>query len=447
VSASRPTVLVVGAGMAGLTSARRLQQAGVRVLVLERGPRVGGRVRTDVVGGFQIEAGAGFIANYYGHTLRLVRELGLEPELATLSQSGAILRGGRLYPVWPRRHLLASGLVPPRSKLALLRAGWPLLRHWDELQLHAVQRAHRLDTASAAEFARRRLDDEVTDYIVEPVLSGFLYTTPERTSQALLLVLLKLGLRLRHLHTLSGGLSRLPEALAAGLEVALDAPVLSVRERAGGGCEVVAVVDGRERRLRGDGVVCATTASQARRLVADLGPAQRAFFDGVSYAPNATTAVAVDHRVPARSHGMLFPRRESRWLATAAVQSTSDALQLPAGQDLVTLYPSGSASGALLALPDAAIAQALLGDLRRAGPPFCLDGSVLFHRVYRWQEAVPEFGVGAVRSLRRFEDGAVECGRVVFAGDYLSAPMIEGAVTSGLAAADRLLRRLGLAGR
>ncbi|HEY8557685.1 MAG TPA: FAD-dependent oxidoreductase, partial [Actinomycetes bacterium] len=81
---SPPTVVVVGAGMAGLTAARHLQRAGVKVTVLERDSRVGGRVRTDSVGGFQIEAGAGFITNYYLHTMRLVRELGLEAELAPL---------------------------------------------------------------------------------------------------------------------------------------------------------------------------------------------------------------------------------------------------------------------------------------------------------------------------------------------------------------------------
>jgi protoporphyrinogen/coproporphyrinogen III oxidase len=441
---SRPTVVVVGAGMAGLTAARRLQQAGVQVTVLERDSRVGGRVRTDSVHGFQIEAGAGFITNYYGHTLRLVRELGLELQLAPLSLSAAILRRGRLHPVWPRRYMLMSGLIPLRSKLVLLKAGWPVLRHWDELQLHALQRAYRLDTASAAEFARRHLNDEVADYILEPVLGGFLYTTPERTSRALLLVLLKLGLRLQHLFTLSEGLSRLPEAIAAKLAVSRDAPVLSVREQASGGCDVVAVVDGRERRLRADGVVCATTASVARRLVADLSPGQKAFFEEVSYAPNATTAIAIDHRLPAPAHGVLFPRRESRYLATAAVQSTSDALQPPARQDMVMLYPSGMASSELLRMEDAAIVQGLLSDLRRAGPPFLLDRSVLFHRVYRWEEAVPEFGVGYVHSLRRFAQGEFEFGRIVFAGDYLAAPMVEGAVTSGLLAAERLLERLGM---
>ncbi|QRK09231.1 FAD-dependent oxidoreductase [Archangium violaceum] len=53
----RPNVIVVGAGLAGLTCARLLHQAKVKVRVLEASDGVGGRVRTDVVEGFQLDRG------------------------------------------------------------------------------------------------------------------------------------------------------------------------------------------------------------------------------------------------------------------------------------------------------------------------------------------------------------------------------------------------------
>ena len=50
-------VIVVGAGLAGLTCARRLHRAGVPVLVLDAADRAGGRLKTDVIDGFRLDHG------------------------------------------------------------------------------------------------------------------------------------------------------------------------------------------------------------------------------------------------------------------------------------------------------------------------------------------------------------------------------------------------------
>jgi phytoene dehydrogenase-like protein len=58
----RSTVVVVGAGAAGLASARRLTDAGVQVVVLEARDRIGGRTWSyDFGGGTTIDLGASWI--------------------------------------------------------------------------------------------------------------------------------------------------------------------------------------------------------------------------------------------------------------------------------------------------------------------------------------------------------------------------------------------------
>jgi monoamine oxidase len=71
-------VVVVGAGMAGLTAARSLAEAGLKVLVIEARDRIGGRILTQHIGEEAIELGAEFIHGRPPELLTLIEEAGLE---------------------------------------------------------------------------------------------------------------------------------------------------------------------------------------------------------------------------------------------------------------------------------------------------------------------------------------------------------------------------------
>lgn len=63
-------VLIVGAGLAGLTCAKRLTAADVSFLILESSDAVGGRVRTDTVDGFQLDRGNQVLLTAYPEARR-----------------------------------------------------------------------------------------------------------------------------------------------------------------------------------------------------------------------------------------------------------------------------------------------------------------------------------------------------------------------------------------
>jgi hypothetical protein len=65
------SVVVVGAGLAGLTCAIYLQRNGLQVTVLEASDRVGGRVKTDNVNGFRFDHGFQVINPNYSEIKRL----------------------------------------------------------------------------------------------------------------------------------------------------------------------------------------------------------------------------------------------------------------------------------------------------------------------------------------------------------------------------------------
>lgn len=90
---ARP-VIVVGAGMAGLTCARALHRAGVEVLVLERDERIGGRMQSDVVDGFMLDRG--FQHRFSGYPVS-TSEFPIDYEAWAPMEMGALVRcDGRL---------------------------------------------------------------------------------------------------------------------------------------------------------------------------------------------------------------------------------------------------------------------------------------------------------------------------------------------------------------
>lgn len=110
----RADVCVIGGGISGLTTARRLIQAGVRsVVVLEASDRVGGRtVNLDVGGGVVVEGGGAYVGPGQDRVLALIKELGL-------STFNTHVEGKTIYQVNGNRQTY-EGTIPPMRADALV---------------------------------------------------------------------------------------------------------------------------------------------------------------------------------------------------------------------------------------------------------------------------------------------------------------------------------------
>ncbi len=138
-----PEVIVIGGGFAGLSAATALAEEGVRVLVLEARPSLGGRAAafTDPATGEKVDNGQHVIFGCYHETFRFLRRLGAESNvyLQRSLQVDIVDRTGRVSrlacPVLPSPFHLVAGLVgwdaiTWRDRFAALRM-WPILAGGD----------------------------------------------------------------------------------------------------------------------------------------------------------------------------------------------------------------------------------------------------------------------------------------------------------------------------
>jgi phytoene dehydrogenase-like protein len=87
-------VIIVGAGLAGLSCARRLMEADIPFVILEADQRIGGRIKTDTVDGFLLDRGFQVLQTAYPEARRVLDYQRLE--LGSFAP-GAIIRTGRRF--------------------------------------------------------------------------------------------------------------------------------------------------------------------------------------------------------------------------------------------------------------------------------------------------------------------------------------------------------------
>jgi len=263
------TVIVAGAGLAGLSAARELEARGASTIVIEARDRVGGRVwtmRDGFAGRQHAEAGADLIEGDQDHVRQLARDLGLKPI--------RILRDGFGF-YGPDKHGHRRIHTTARG---FQRAARLLRNEIEDFQLAE----ERWDSAVAARFARQSVASWLDARKAAPELRaslrafrGFFLADPEELS---LLPLVEQfaasgSLGLGHTFRIPQGNDRLATVLAKRLRgrVLLRTVLRRVQQRD----EAVRVIAedraGRRSEIDGAFLVCALPASTARDVVFEPG--------------------------------------------------------------------------------------------------------------------------------------------------------------------------------
>ncbi len=182
-------VVVIGAGVAGLSAATRLVEAGHEVVVLEARDRVGGRLWTDTIDGAMLELGGQWVSPDQDALLETLETLGLETfsryrdgDSVYVDESGERIRfTGEQLPV-------PAGTVAEMERLTVLLDELVAEIGADAPWSHP--RARELDTVSFSEWLAQQSDDAVARRHISLFIGEAMLTKPAHAFSALQAVLM-----------------------------------------------------------------------------------------------------------------------------------------------------------------------------------------------------------------------------------------------------------------
>ena len=452
----RKKVVVLGAGLAGLSAGYELAETGHDVTIVEARTRPGGRVltlREPFSDGLRAEAGALFVANNHDLTLRYVKrfQLSLDPALPLFDSRLFYVRGRRIVAgsvageEWPfaltaeERKLGHQGMWQAYVTAAAEALGSAVGADWS-----SDPRLRVLDRMSAADFMRSRGASEAAVALLRVGPLDLVGDGIDSYSSLQMLHRLALLRRATVRFAIRGGTDRLPEAFAArlGARIRYGMPVVRI-EPGGRSAAVIAGRDGHYERLTADHVVCTIPFSVLKQI--EISPA---------FSPQKTRAVA---ELPYTSITRVYLQfRRKAWRAdnlfvTAATDlaikwAFEHTINQPGPRGILEAQAAGADARYVSRMPESDRIPFALSQLNEIFPGIREDFEQGISK--SWDDdpwalgAFSYFRPGQVLSL--VPDIARAEGRVHFAGDHTSAwsGWMQGALESGL----RVAREIAEAG-
>lgn len=407
--AERCDVVIVGAGLAGLTAARVLHGAGLEVRLLEAGDAVGGRVRTDRIDGLLLDRGFQLLNPSYPQVPRMFDLVGLR--LRSFDAGVVVAHDGARHVVADPRRRPREALTALQLPVGTVREKLAFARWAAQVGYGAPSRIKRgPDTELRAALQQRGLDGALTQGVLRPFLAGVLGEDELRTSRRLAELLVRSFVRGRP-SLPEAGMQAIPEQLAARLPdgvLRLRTPVHAVR-----GTQV----DTDDGTVGARAVLVAADPSTAASLTDLPAPGMRAL----------TTFYHLAARSPAERRLLHVDADRRGPLVNTAVVSDVAPSYAP-GRTLVSSTVLGADGSAEMERRVRAHAAVVYGS----------DTGGWEHvATYPISNALPDTPPGT--PLRR----PVELGDGVYvAGDHRDTASIQGALVSGRRAAVAIRRSL-----
>ena len=442
--------LIIGGGITGCCAAYyAMQRDGAdNVLLLEASDTLGGTAQTEQVDGFTCEMGPNGFLDKEPKTLEWVSDLGLDEQLVRANTAAArrfIFRHGQLHELKPPPAFLFGGPLSIQGRLRL--CGEPLI----------PQRVSE-EEESIWDFAARRIGAEAADTLVAPMVSGIY------GGDAKQLDLASCFPKMAAMEAQHGGLFKAMMAKKkekkpgggsamgpGGTLTSFGGGIATLMNRAGevlGNCVrkemPVTAIEASDagytvRTASGDtfqaeSVIVAAPTYAASGMVKELDAELATVLAEVPYASMAVVCWAynredVGHDL--HGFGFLVPRTQEKRILGCIWTSTLFPGRAPEGKVLLRTMIGGAGDPDAVGESD----DTLLDTLRKELFPILdIKADPVMHRVYRYEQAIPQYTFGHQTRLRAIEAAEERHPGLRFAGNAYRGVGLNDCVVSALRA-------------
>lgn len=430
-------VIVIGAGITGLTVAQHLKRNGIDVAVLEKQDHTGGTMTTLRKDGWIVERGPNSGLETTPLLKELFTELAITDKLIYANDCADkryILRNGDLHPVpMSPVSFLTSRLWSVWGKLRIFKEPW-------------VGKADKEETIS--EFVTRRLGRELLDYAINPFVAGVFAGDPSRLSVQSAFPklyaleekyggLIKgtiLGARERKKRaekakdrsrqfSFSGGMQTLPEAITAylGEQVLCGVNINSIRKHNdsdGRRFKLEFSSNGESGVFETDVIVFAVPSWIAGEMIREFDKTLADELVSIYYPP--VTEVFLGYRKEQirrtlDGFGFLIPEKEKRKILGTIWSSTIFTDRAPEGHEGLTTFVGGSRQPGMASLPDNELIDTVNNELTDI---MHIRGEPAMSFINRWERAIPQYQLGHGKIIKHIEAFENSNTGIILGGNY-----------------------------
>ncbi len=454
-------IVIVGAGISGLSLAFRLQEKvpNADIVVIEKGKRAGGTIWTEEQDGFRFEWGPNGFLDNKPSTMTLCNDLGMADRLVAAStESGKnryIFLNGRLQRL-PTGFgsFLTSRLLTVGGKLSLL------------MEPFRKKRDNEGDESIDA-FVRRRAGSEAANVFADALVTGIhagdpkllsvaacfpRLTTLEQEHGSVIKGMGKAAKQRREeakargepdkrpgtLWSFHNGMREIIDALCGSLRRPPRFGVAVKRLRRADGRRGWVVVTEEDESINADVAVLACPAYAQAGLVSDFDNDLAKHLEGIAYNRVAVITLGFHRKDlprPLDGFGYIAPQRLRRDILGVQWCSSIFADRAPAGMVLMRAMAGGWHRPDVLAWDDQRLLAATRREIELA---LGIRTEPVWHRIIRWDRAIPQYHLGHLKRIEGIEHRVAEHPGLFVTGNAYHGVALNDCTEQAVVVADKI---------